>query len=111
MSRARRASSNRRARGSWLSKQSERMPPTTSPPRPITLISIAAVSFSWGTSGSGSAATSRSKDASPHDTNPAAAFLRTTFRSFFGSSPALRSATSFSISWSGASTTTVPAVS
>ena len=55
ISSARRASSNCRARGSWLSNTSERMPPATSPPRPITLMSIAAVSFSCGTSGSGSA--------------------------------------------------------
>ncbi len=77
----------------------------------MTLMSIAAVSCRCGESGSGWASTSRSNDAALQFTNPAGAFLRTTFLSFFGSSPALRTATSFSISWSGASTTTVPAVS
>ena len=74
-------------------------------------MSIAAVSFSCGVSGSGSAATSRSYEPSPQVIWPAGAFLRTIFFSFLGSSPALRTAASFSISCSGASTTTVPAVS
>ena len=74
-------------------------------------MSIAAVSCSCGTSGSGSASTSRSKVDSLQFTNPCGAFLRTTFFSFFGSSPALAIEAAFSISWSGAITTTVPAVS
>ena len=77
----------------------------------MTLMSIAAVSFSCGVSGSGSAMTSRSYEASPHVICPAGAFLRTMRLSFLASSPALRTETSFSISCSGASTTTVPAVS
>ena len=44
------------------------------------------------TSGSGSAATSRSKVASPQETKPSGGFLRTHLRRFFGSSPALASA-------------------
>ena len=57
-------------------------------------------------SGSGSAATSRSNVGWPQDTNPGAGFLRTTLRRFFGSSPALASARSVSITCSGAWTTT-----
>ena len=44
-------------------------------------------------------------------TTPVGAFLRTIFLRFAASSPALRSAASFSISHSGAITTTVPDVS
>ena len=42
---------------------------------------------------------------------PSGGFLRTTLRRFFGSSPALASAFSFSTTCSGACTTTVPVVS
>ena len=62
-------------------------------------------------SGSGSACTSRSKVGSPQDTKPSGAFFFTIRLSFFSSSPALRRSRSFSTSWSGACTTTVPAVS
>jgi hypothetical protein len=94
--------------GSWLSNTSARTWPNTSPPRPMTLISIAAVSFSCGTSGSGAAAMSRSYDPSPQLTTPVGAFLRTIFLRLAGSSPAFASATAFSISHSGAMTTTLP---
>ncbi len=77
----------------------------------MTLMSIAAVSDSCGTSGSGSASTRRSNDPRPQLTTPVGAFLRTIFLRFAASSPALRSAASFSISHSGAITTTVPEVS
>ena len=82
--------------------------PNTSPPRPITLMSIAAVSCKCEVSGSGSASTSLSKDPRPQLTTPVGAFLRTIFLRLAGSSPALRSAASFSISQSGAITTTLP---
>ena len=41
---------------------------------------------------------------------PCGGFLRTTLRRFFGSSPALASGFAFSITCSGACTTTVPIV-
>ena len=81
------------------------------PGRAITLSSIAWLTRKLDVSGSGSAATSRSNVGSPHDTNPSGAFFFTILRSFFSSSPALRRSRSFSTSWSGACTTTVPAVS
>ena len=62
-------------------------------------------------SGSGSAVTSRSNVGSPQPIEPSGGFLRTTLRRFFGSSPALASACTFSTTCSGACTTTVPAVS
>ena len=52
--------------------------------------------------------TSRSKVGLPQETKPGGGFLRTTLRRFFGSSPALASAFSFSTTCSGACTTTVP---
>ena len=62
-------------------------------------------------SGSGSAATSRSKVGWPQETMPGGGFLRTTLRRFFGSSPTLASARSFAMTCSGAWTTTMPASS
>ena len=47
----------------------------------------------------------------PHETKPCGGFLRTILRRFFGSSPALASAFSFSTTCSGACTTTLPTVS
>ena len=52
-----------------------------------------------------------SKVLSVQPTKPSGAFLRTTLRRFFGSSPALASAFSFSTTCSGACATTKPAVS
>ena len=77
----------------------------------MTLSTIAWVTRKLEVSGSGSAATSRSKVGSPQATKPSGGFLRTTLRRFFGSSPALASAFSFSITCSGACTTTRPGVS
>ncbi len=62
-------------------------------------------------SGSGSDWISLSKVVSDQATNPSGAFLRTTLRFFFGSSPAFFSAFSFSMTCSGACATTKPAVS
>ena len=67
-----------------------------SPGRAMTLISMAWVTAKLDVSGSGDAATSRSKVGSPHDTNPSGGFLRTTLRRCLGSSPALARARSFS---------------
>ena len=77
----------------------------------MTLSSIECVTEKDDVSGSGSAATSRSKVGSPHDTKPSGGLRFTSLRSFLGSSPALAFAFSFSTTWSGACTTTVPAVS
>ena len=74
----------------------------------MTLISIAAVICMCGVSGSGVAATRRSNDPSPQFTTPVGAFFRTIFFRFAASSPAFRSAASFSISHSGAITMTLP---
>ncbi len=82
-----------------------------SPGRLITFSSIAWLTANRDFSGSGSAATSRSKVGWPQDTKPSGGFLRTTLRRFFGSSPAFFSAASFSTTCSGAWTTTVPTVS
>ena len=82
-----------------------------SPGRLITLSSMAWLTAKLDCSGSGSAATSRSKVGLPQPTKPSGGFLRTTLRRFLGSSPALASAFSFSITCSGAWTTTVPTVS
>src|SRR3546814_13565533 len=62
-------------------------------------------------SGSGSAATSFSDVASPHDTKPSGGFFRTSFRFFLGSSPALATAFSFPTTCSGDCTPTAPSVS
>ena len=65
--------------------------------------------------GSGSEATSVSNVGFPQDTKPCGGFFRTTCRSFFWSSPNLAwaffMALLFSMTCSGAWTTTVPAVS
>ena len=49
--------------------------------------------------------------ASLHGTMPSGTLRRTSFRRFFGSSATLANCLRFSTSWSGAWTTTVPAVS
>ncbi len=63
------------------------------------------------TSGSGSASTSRWNCSSVQVTNPSGGFLRCTLRCFLGSSPAFCSARWFSMTCSGACTTTDPDVS
>ncbi|OLE30293.1 MAG: hypothetical protein AUG44_01595 [Actinobacteria bacterium 13_1_20CM_3_71_11] len=70
--------------------------------------SIAWLTAKLETSASGSAATSRSNVGLPQPICPSGGFLRTTLRRFFGSSPALASAFSFSTTCSGACTTTMP---
>ena len=60
---------------------------------------------------SGSATVRRSKVFSDQETSPSRADFLRIFFSFFGSSPALRRSFTFSISCSGAWTTTVPSVS
>ncbi len=82
-----------------------------SPGRLITLSSMAWLTPKLDFSGSGSAATSRSKVGRPQETRPGGGFLRTTLRRFFGSSPAFASARSFAMTCSGAWTTTQPASS
>ena len=87
------------------------MAANASPGRAMTFSTIACVTVKLDVSGSGSAATSRSKVGLPQDTKPVGGFLRTTLRRAFGSSPALARAFSFSTTCSGACTTTRPAVS
>jgi hypothetical protein len=70
------------------------------------LSNIACETWKRDCSGSGDAATSRSYVRSLHVTKPSGAFFLTTLRRFFGSSPAFASALAFSISCSGAYTTT-----
>src|ERR1019366_7950999 len=79
--------------------------------RAIKLSSMAWLTVKLDVSGSGSAATSRCKVGTPQETNPSGGLLRTTRRRFFGSSPALARAFSFSTTCSGACTTTLPVVS
>ncbi len=67
-----------------------------SPSRAITLSSIAWLTRIRDCNASGSAATSRSNVSSPQVTNPSGGFFRCTLRCFFGSSPALASAFTFS---------------
>ena len=74
--------------------------------RAMTFSTIAWVTLKLDFSGSGSAATRRSKVGLPQETKPGGGFLRTTLRRFLGSSPALASAFSFSTTCSGACTTT-----
>ncbi len=86
----------------------------TAPPAPArasTLSTMAWLTWNWLVRGSGSASRSRSKVESVQFTAPAGAFLRTTFLSFFGSSPALASSLRFSMTCSGAMTSTSPTVS
>ena len=59
-----------RSRGSWLSSSRWRIAANGSPGRAMTLSSIEWVTEKRDVSGSGSAATSRSKVGSPHDTKP-----------------------------------------
>ncbi len=77
----------------------------------MTLSSIEWLTLKLEVSGSGSAATIFSNDASPQETNPSGAFLRVNLRRFFGSSPIFASALAFSTTCSGACTTTPPTVS
>ena len=103
-----------RRRAAWSSSLSVsrcRIALNASPGRAITLSSIAWLTAKLDFSGSGSAATRRSKVGLPQETKPGGGFLRTTLRRFFGSSPAFASAFSVSVTCSGACTTTVPMVS
>ena len=93
-------------RSSSLSVSRWRIAAKASPGRAMTFSSIAWLTLKLDFSGSGSAATSRSKVGLPQETKPSGGFLRTTLRRFFGSSPALASAFSFSTTCSGACTTT-----
>lgn len=81
------------------------------PGRAITDSSIAWLTVNRDRSISGSAVWSLTKVSSSQPTNPSGAFLRWTLRRFFGSSPALASAFSFSTTCSGACATTNPTVS
>ncbi len=85
----------------------------TSPPRAITLISIAAVSCRCGSRGSGSASTSRSNDGlTPGRRSPGAPSCARSSSASSGSSPALADGAWRSRSRApGPCTTTVPAVS
>ncbi len=87
------------------------MSANTSPPRAMTLSIIAWLTCMLDVRRSGSASMSLRKLGSPHETKPSGAFLRTSFRRFFTSSPARSSILMFSVSCSGACATTVPAVS
>ena len=98
-------------RSESLSSSRWRMAAKASPGRAMTLRSMACETRNWDVSGSGSAATSRSYVGSPQPIEPSGGFLRTTLRRFLGSSPALARAFSLSTTWSGACTTTEPAVS
>jgi len=79
-----------------------------SPSRAMTLSSMPWLTRIRDASGSGWAATNRSKVSALQVTLPSGGFFRTTLRCFFGSSPALARAFTFSTTWSGAWTTTVP---
>ena len=96
---------------SWLSRSSERIAANGSPGRVMTLSRVEWLTRIRETIASGSAATSLSKVCSLQVTAPSGGFLRWTLRRFLGSSPALASAFSFSMTCSGACTTTVPEVS
>ena len=72
----------------------------------MTLSTMACVTRIRDTSGSGGAATRRSKVSSDQATKPSGGFLRCTLRSFLGSSPALARFRAFSMVCSGAWTTT-----
>ncbi len=108
---ARRMWRNWLRRSSWLSSSSLRIAWNASPGRAMTDSSIAWVTLKREVSGSGSEAISFSKVFSLQLTKPSGAFFRTTLRRFFGSSPALARAFSFSMTCSGAWATTSPAVS
>ncbi len=81
------------------------------PGRETTPSTIACDTRKCDVSGSGSAATSLSKVVSDQLTKPSGGLRRTTFRFFAASSPALATARWFSMTCSGASTTTSPATS
>ena len=102
-------------RVSWFSVSRRRAAWNGSPGRSIRFISIACVTVKLDVSGSGTDSTSRLYVGSPQDTKPSGGFFLTTWRSFFWSSPnlavALAIAFTFSVTCSGAWTTTVPAVS
>ncbi|CAM5409118.1 hypothetical protein SNARM312S_08376 [Streptomyces narbonensis] len=93
-------------RGSWLSSRSLRIASKALPGRAITESSMMLVTLKREVSGSGSEPISFSKVVSLQATKPSGAFLRTTLRRFFGSSPAFASAFSFSMTCSGACATT-----
>ena len=98
--------------GSWLSVSSRVIASTGSPTgRASTLSTMACVTAKLEVRGSGGASRSRSKVLSVQLTAPSGAFLRTILRCLRGSSPALASALRFSMTWSGAMTTTSPSVS
>src|SRR6478609_7140382 len=98
-------------RGSWLSSSRCRIASKALPGRAITDSSIVCVTRKREVSGSGSDWISLSNVVSDQATKPSGAFLRTTLRFFFGSSPAFLTAFSFSMTCSGACATTKPAVS
>ena len=100
-----------RLRGSWLSVRSLRIATNGSPGRSTTSRIIAVDTRMLLVSGSGAAATSRVMVNSLHGTMPSGTLRRTNFRRFFLSSATLANCLRFSTSWSGAWTTTVPAVS
>ena len=72
------------------------MASNTSPGRAITFSSMEWVTTKLDVRGSGGDSTSRSNVGWPQPIVPGGGFLRTTLRRFFGSSPALASARSFS---------------
>ena len=82
-----------------------------SPGRATTLSSSECVIRKWLISGSGWACTSRSKVSLPQETVPGTAFFFTIFLRLAGSLVALAAIRSFSMTCSGACTTTVPEVS
>ena len=82
-----------------------------SPPCSTSASTIECVTFMRGRSGSGTAATSRSKVCLFQPTNPSGGFLVLILRAFLGSPPALASARAFSMSYSVASAMTWPSVS
>ena len=100
-----------RLRGSWFSVSSRRIATNGSPGRSTTSRIIAVDTRMLLVSGSGVASTSRVMVDSLHGTMPSGTLRRTSFRRFFGSSATLANCLRFSTSWSGAWTTTVPAVS
>ena len=117
---ARRAWATWVRRSSWLSISSRRITANASSSRAATLTSMALSTFIRDRNGSGAPATSLSKVASVHTTVPAGGFVSCAFdfrfaswcsliAAFFAAAFAL--AFSFSMTCSGAWTTTYPAVS
>ena len=99
---ARRESRRRVLASEWLSCISAFMRAHGSPGPSTTLRIIDSLTRIRDCNCSGSAACNFSKVSSDQLTNPSGAFLRCTFLSFLGSSPALASNLAFSISCSGA---------